>query len=419
MTDAGVAVGEAPRELLVVREIASALLLADRPSDVYQFALDRVTPLLGAAFSVVMQLGEEGDLLRPVAQREWPQKHRAWIGALRVRVGDGPSGLAVAERRIVEVADLFADPSLVAWHDVARELGFQSIIAAPLVGARRTLGAVVFYFRDPGHVSPEGLALVRLVADQLATAAEKAATMDALRRANGALAEANAELETQAQRAETMRAESARLLDALTGRLTEALSPGALSVEQHADGGAAALAAARAVATAARELVLLRAGTVVLRLDEIEPRLPLHDAVTLWRERVRAVPIVLGEPTVLLPAMHTDRALMARMLELVVGHAVGLAHGPQGLVHADVELGRGFVSHRVRCRITPGETVDAFPPAVHPAISPFDLDLAAELAIRLGGELRVERLSDGGDEGGDGRADAFVATTVFPLESGR
>lgn len=423
--DATLTVTDAPRELLAVREIASALLLADRPSDVYQFALDRVTPLLGAAFSVVMQLGEDGDLLRPVAQHEWPQKHRAWIGALRVRVGDGPSGLAVAERRVVEVEDLFADPTLTAWHDVARELGFQSIIAAPLVGARRTLGAVVFYFREPQHVSPEGLALVRLVADQLATAAEKAATMDALRRANGALAEANAELESQAQRAESMRAESARLLDALTGRLTDALAPGALSVEQHADGGAAALAAARAVATAARELVLLRSGTVVLRLDEIEPRLPLQDAVTVWRERVRAVPIVLGEPTVLLPSMHTDRGLMARMLELVVGHAVALAHGPQGLVHADVELGRGFVSHRVRCRVAPADAVDTPPHAVHPAITPFDLDLAAELAVRLGGELRVERFAGEGDEqgdqerAGDGRADAFVATTVFPLESGR
>ena len=58
----------APRELLAVREIAAALLHADRPVDVYQFALDRVTPILGATFSVVMQLSDDGALLRPVAQ---------------------------------------------------------------------------------------------------------------------------------------------------------------------------------------------------------------------------------------------------------------------------------------------------------------------------------------------------------------
>ena len=86
------------RELRAVREIAHAFLVADAPGDVYQFALSRVTPLLGAAFSLIMQLGEDGELLRPVAQHEWPTKHRHWIGALRVRVGDGPSGVAVAER---------------------------------------------------------------------------------------------------------------------------------------------------------------------------------------------------------------------------------------------------------------------------------------------------------------------------------
>ena len=42
-------------ELLAIREIAHAFLVADRPVDVYQLALDRVTPILGAAFSLIMQ----------------------------------------------------------------------------------------------------------------------------------------------------------------------------------------------------------------------------------------------------------------------------------------------------------------------------------------------------------------------------
>ena len=139
------------RELLAVREIAHAFLLADRPSDVQQFALDRVTPILGATFSLVMELGDDGELLRPVAQHEWPSKHRHWIGALRVRVGDGPSGVAVAERRLVEVADLFADESLGAWHEVAEELGFRSIIAAPMASTLLSdYGADVLKVELPG-----------------------------------------------------------------------------------------------------------------------------------------------------------------------------------------------------------------------------------------------------------------------------
>src|SRR5205823_919928 len=41
------------RELLVVREIIQAFLTATRPGDVYQFALDRVSPLVGATFACV------------------------------------------------------------------------------------------------------------------------------------------------------------------------------------------------------------------------------------------------------------------------------------------------------------------------------------------------------------------------------
>jgi GAF domain-containing protein len=165
------------RELLAIREIAHAFLLAEHPGDVQQFALDRITPLLGASFSLVMQLGVDGELLRPVAQHEWPAPYRSWIGALRVRVGDGPSGVAVAERRLVEVVDLFEEPSLVGWHEVARELGFRSIMAAPLETADGPIGALAFYFADATTVTDEQRALVRLVADQLAAATDNGSTV--------------------------------------------------------------------------------------------------------------------------------------------------------------------------------------------------------------------------------------------------
>ena len=41
------------RELMAVREIAHAFLTAERPEEVFQFALDRVSPLVGAAFACV------------------------------------------------------------------------------------------------------------------------------------------------------------------------------------------------------------------------------------------------------------------------------------------------------------------------------------------------------------------------------
>lgn len=385
------------RELLAVKEIATALLRADRPVDVYQFALDRITPILGAAFSVVMQLSEDEKLLRPVAQHDWPAKQRSWIGALRVRVGDGPSGLAVAERRVVEVADLFADPALSAWHEVAEELGFRSILAAPLIGTRRVLGAIVFYFADATSVSPEGHALVRLVADQLAATAEKAATMDALRRANGALADANAELERQSAEAQAARESQLVFLETLTGHLADGLG--------NAAGGAAgaeeALACANALATAAREMVLCERGAIGMIENEIDARVPLQDAVQTWRSRIRTLPISVGEPTVQLPSMRTDSAWLQRLLELLIGYAASECATEGAVVSADVEVGRGFVAHRVswRCGGTPLQR--------HSSMTVLDLPLARAIATRLGGDLRVE----------DGEtSDERSVTVVFPVD---
>ncbi len=403
------------RELLAVREIAHAFLLAEHPGDVQQFALDRVTPLMGASFSLVMQLGPDGELLRPVAQHEWPAPHRQWIGALRVRVGDGPSGLAVAERRVVEVEDLFAEPSLEAWHEVAQELGFRSIIAAPLETADGPIGAVAFYFADATCVSDEQRALVRLVADQLAAATDKSRRTDALRRANAALAEANAELETQA--ASWTAAERAR--SASEGVVVEAM----LSLTRQDDprDRTDRLAAVQLLAQHAREYGEVTAPGFVLLPDDVDPREPLREAVARWRARAPMIPVQIDEPTVLLPTMRTDVARLTRALELVVGLGVSGAAVEGGSVEAGVRLGRGFLALSVHWHgqpmFEPDDTVPTGPGAqlptsparilrvrqdalawnagdpfvaVRTAVTAVDLPLARALAARLGGELRIE-----------------------------
>lgn len=432
------------RELLAVREIAHAFLLADRPSDVQQFALDRVTPMLGATFSLVMELGDDGELLRPVAQHEWPSKHRHWIGALRVRVGDGPSGVAVAERRLVEVADLFADESLGAWHEVAEELGFRSIIAAPMETAEGPIGAVAFYFADATHVRDEQRALVRVVADQLAAATDKSRRTDALRRANAALAEANAQLERQA--AVWNRAERARdqTVHGVVSALLTLAAPGA------PDDAAGRLAAVHALAVAARDYDMVTHDDFSAAAADVDPREPLLSAVATWRARAPMVPIHVDEPTVLLPTIRGDLHWLSRLLELVVGLAVRSACIEGGTVNTGVRLGRGFIALQVGWRDASTEpsanapadasvnasadtVADAAgdqPPSVTPRILPdmprrpahdpfagvreavtaLDQPLATVLAGRLGGQMRVEESASGSeDEGG--------WTLVFPVEA--
>jgi signal transduction histidine kinase len=188
---------ETPVSLSAVREIAHAFIIAEQPEDVLQYALDRTGPVLGAAFGAVYLVDETSDAMRLVAAWNWPSRYRAWLGEMRVRVGYGPSGEAVSERRAIEVPDVQADPRLGDWVEVARELGFRGLAAVPLDGPNGPVGAVTYYFADAGTLPAERRALVRLVADQMAAAAAKAAMIADLRRANAALHEANGELERQ------------------------------------------------------------------------------------------------------------------------------------------------------------------------------------------------------------------------------
>jgi len=119
------------RELQAAREIAHAFQTAANPLEVYRLALERVSPLVGAAFASVFLRGESPGVLRLAASWNWPPAFAAFLGEMRVRLGAGPTGVAVAENRMVEVHDVFADPALEDWWDVARELGFAASVSLP------------------------------------------------------------------------------------------------------------------------------------------------------------------------------------------------------------------------------------------------------------------------------------------------
>ena len=112
------------RELMAVREIVHAFLNADRPEEVFQFALDRVSPLIGASFASVYVIDGVSELMRLAAAFNWPSRYKPRLGEVRLRLGFGPSGEAAAERRVIEIPDVNTDRDLEDWAEVAKELGF-------------------------------------------------------------------------------------------------------------------------------------------------------------------------------------------------------------------------------------------------------------------------------------------------------
>ena len=197
------AVGLKQRELEIVRDIAEAFFNAATPIEVYRLALARVTPAVNAAFSsIFLRDDSEPDLLRLVCANNWPQSSARFLGQMRIRVGRGPTGRAVAERTAISAEDIISDMSLREWWEPARELGFASLISLPLEAASEAVGAVTFYYTEPHRFTEDERTLLDLIARQLSRTAEHAAATQDLGDENAKLRERIAALEKRLARGE-------------------------------------------------------------------------------------------------------------------------------------------------------------------------------------------------------------------------
>lgn len=400
------------RDLDAVRDIVHASVSGEPVEETLQFALDRVAPLLGATLGSVYLLDGASELMRLVAAYEWPAKYRPWLGAMRVRVGFGPSGEAASERRVIDVPDIFADPDLEDWHDVGRELGFAAITALPLVANGRVLGVATLYFRETAAISAEARMLLRLVADLLASAVDQAARRDELRHVSAALADATSEVERQyaevgsARRArddflEGVSSELRTPLNALLGDLArlEREASGPLTDGQRDELRAVRAAAARVLdlVEALLDFSSARRGTLALGVDEFDPRVPVREAVRdLGAASVAGVAVTTVEPVLALPPMKGDRRKIVRLLVTLVGYAIQHAGTDQ------VELSVDTVDDRVRFHVletgTPRlrDDVDVAQPSgsADDLQLSWALDLARTVARLMGGSVAAEAAAD-------------------------
>lgn len=323
------------RELMAVREIAHAFLTADRPEAVYQFALDRVSPLVGATLACVYLIDEGSQVMRLAAAHNWPHQYTRFLDQMRVRLGSGPSGEAASQRRVIEVADVLADPSLEDWREVAGELGFRSLVALPLETGQTILGAITFYFASSQGLSAETRQLMRMVADQMAATAEKARLIDDLQKSNAALAATNAQLERQYADAVEARRIKDEFLANISHELRTPLTAviGYISLMQEGVAGPLTNAQLETLdqvkESSERLLVLigdlldltaLTRGALSVAFVELDPRDPMRDAVAAARGKRDHVALEVEEPHIA-PMMRSDRRTIAKALKALVENA--------------------------------------------------------------------------------------------------
>jgi signal transduction histidine kinase len=401
------------RELIAIREIVHAFLTADRPEEVFQFALDRVSPLVGASFACVYLVDGASELMRLAAVHNWPSRFTPFLGEMRVRLGFGPSGEAAAERRVIEVPDVLADGSLEDWAEVANELGFRAIVALPLQTGDGVLGAVAFYFANAGAISAETRSLLRMVADQMAATAQKARLIEDLRRANAALLETNAELERQYVALLDARRVKDEFLANISHELRTPLTAvmGYLALMDEGLAGPVTPEQRKTIAQVKTssehlleligdllELTTLKRGGLEVVPATFDVRDPLHDAIANTRGRAEAVALRISEPEQG-AAMVSDRRKIAKMLVALLSNAYKFTRS--GEIRVSVEVHNDRAVYRVQ------DTGIGIPDEMQQLVfdefrqvdgsstrrfggSGLGLSLARRLARLLGGEIEVD-----------------------------
>ena len=337
------------RELIAVREIVHAFLTADRPEEVFQFALDRVSPLVGASFACVYLIDGASELMRLAAVHNWPAQFSPFLGEMRVRLGFGPSGEAASERRAIEVADVFADPSLEDWQEVAADLSLRSLVV------------LTFYFADAHSLTPDTRSLLRMVADQMAATAEKARLIEELRRANGALVESNSELERQYVALLEARRIKDEFLSNISHELRTPLTSvigyislmqeglaGPITDEQQKTLGQVKSASEQLLGLIGDllELTTLKRGGLEVIVSGFDPKEPLQMAISSSHGRPEGVALKVMEPRREQAGdgehappgrvMWSDKKKIAKILASLLGNAYKFTHA--GEVRIELEV---------------------------------------------------------------------------------
>jgi phosphotransferase system, enzyme I, PtsP len=95
------------------------------------------------------------------------------VGNVRLRPGEGLTGLAFSERRPISEADAPSHPNYRYFPGIGEE-NYRSFVAVPILRGRRPVGAMTLQSKQAGHFSAEDVQVFRAITMQLATTIEMA-----------------------------------------------------------------------------------------------------------------------------------------------------------------------------------------------------------------------------------------------------
>ncbi len=184
-----------------LREIAARITAIREPGDLLQHVVDESARLLRADGAMIDLYDPETQTLSWAYDAGLPTDHRDSVKHVRLRLGEGVSGKAVAERRVILVNDYISDDAFVH-SDAADELAqlsrIRSLISAPIIGEDGPLGSIEVFRHEPAGFDEIDGAVLGGLADQAAVAMTNAGLI-------AELARSREEIEQRAERERSLR----------------------------------------------------------------------------------------------------------------------------------------------------------------------------------------------------------------------
>src|SRR5215813_807762 len=131
---------------------------------VFQAIVKNAVELCGARFGAVFKM--EGDLLHLLADYSLGAAHRQLFEAMYPMTPNRGhiSGRAILMRSTVQIPDVNADKDYAGAD--AKQSGFRSLLATPLLKGAQAIGSIVIYKAEPGIFPPRQIALLQNFAAQ-------------------------------------------------------------------------------------------------------------------------------------------------------------------------------------------------------------------------------------------------------------
>ncbi len=173
-----------------LREIATRITAIRQPGDLLQRIVDEARRLLRADGAVIDEYDREQDVLISAYDAGLTDEQRAAVRSSRLRLGEGLSGRAMAEGRVIAAGDYLVGEfqHVERTDDMARATGIGDLIVAPIIGDDGPLGAIEVYRHDRHAFDEIDAAVLGGLADQAAIAITNARLIEALERSQAALA---------------------------------------------------------------------------------------------------------------------------------------------------------------------------------------------------------------------------------------